>query len=172
MKNVRVIKGVLVSLAVLGFCLPQPVLAAAVNPAPEPAVTDVALGPGGVLLGQVVDQRGTALTKVPVALRDQANVIANTETDQQGYFAVRGLKSGVYQVVAAEGQGTFRVWAAEIAPPSAQQGALIVSGEDTVRGNLGCFGAFFTNPWVLVGLVATAVAVPVAITASQDPSSP
>ena len=171
MRSTSVVKWVLVSLAVLGFCLPQPVLAAIGNAESQPVVIDIALMDGGMLVGQVVDTQGAPQVKTPVSLQSQAKQIAVATTDENGYFAVRGLRDGVYEIVAAKGRGVYRLWTPGIAPPSAQRGALVVAGEDAVRGQ-SCLRSLFSNPWFIAGFVATAVAVPVAIANSQSPSSP
>ena len=173
MKGVGSITGVLVALAVCGLCLPQPLLAAGATAKRAPIVSDVALANGGVLIGQVVNPQGHSIAKVPVSLRDEQREIAKTETDKNGYFAVRGLRGGVYQIVAAEGQGTYRIWTPGSSPPSAQKGALVVAGSETVRGQLGGPLSFWlSNPWVVAGVVATAATVPVAIHNSDRPTSP
>ncbi len=197
MKAKRVVKGVLVSLAVVGFCLPQTALAAGASVGRAPIVVDVALTDGGVLYGQVVDPQGSALVKVPVLLRDRDRELARAVTDKNGYFAVRGLRGGVYQLATVGGQGMFRLWKPGSAPPASEQGALLIVQGDTVRGQCescgeptcgagcdSCGGArgepacgsrlavWLANPWVVAGIVATAVAVPVAIHNSGRPASP
>jgi len=167
MKTRRIVNGVMVSLAAIGFLLPQPLVAG--NPAPTSAVVDVALRDGGVLIGQVVDQQGAALGNVPVSLRYRDRDLAAAKTTKEGYFAFKGVRGGVYQLVSAQGHGVYRVWTPGTAPPAAQEGALVVSGNTVVRGqqNCGGFRAFITNPLVIAGIVATAVAVPVAIHNSE-----
>jgi len=166
MKTRRIVNGVMVSLAAIGFLLPQPLVAG--NPAPASAVVDVALRDGGVLIGQVVDEQGAALGNVPVSLRHEDRDLAAAKTTKEGYFAFKGVRGGVYQLVAAQGHGVYRVWSPGTAPPAAQEGALVVSGNTVVRGQEGGgFRAFITNPLVIAGIVATAIAVPVAIHNSQ-----
>ena len=168
-----VLRSILVSLAVVGFCLPQSVLAADTLPQQQPVVVDVALSSGGMLFGQVVDPQGVSLAQIPVSLLSQDREIAAVVTDQNGYFVASGLRDGVYQISTSAGQGTYRLWSPGMAPPSAEQGALIVYGEDTVRGQYGPIGHWLSNPWVIAGIVAVAVAVPVAISNSKkSPSSP
>ena len=175
MKPAQFFKGLAVCLAVVGFCLPQPLFAAA--PAGQsPIVTDVALSEGGVLLGQVVSPEGSGESNVAVSLRAGGKESGVSKTDRAGYFAFSGLRGGVYQVTAAKGVGAYRLWAPGTAPPSAQQGALVVAGKDLARGNWGGLGRlrfWLSNPWCVAAIVATAVAVPVAIhNADHGPASP
>jgi hypothetical protein len=122
-----------------------------------------------VLIGQVVNEQGAAQANVPVSLRYQDRDLAAAKTTKEGYFAFKGVRGGVYQLVAAKGHGVYRVWSPGTAPPAAQEGAMVVSDDTVVRGqeNCGGFRAFITNPLVIAGIVATAVAVPVAIHNSQ-----
>ena len=167
-----VIRGALASLAVLGLCVPQSAFAAAASVNRAPAVTDVVLMDGGVLVGQVVDPQGVALAKVPVSLRGRDREVARTATDRNGYFAVRGLHTGVYQLVGAKSHRAYRLWTPGNAPPMSQRGALLVAGEDTVRGQAGSLAFWLANPWVVAGVLATAVAVPVVVHNAERPSSP
>jgi len=180
MKASSVIKGFLVSLAVVGFCLPQAALAAngpsAKAPSTKaPQLIDVALSDGGLLLGQVVSAQGTAVKKAPVVLKHQGREIAKAQSNEQGYFAVRGLGGGIYQVKSAEGQGLYRLWAPGQAPPAAQKGVLVVAGRDLVRAQgpvLGHLGMALGSPLIIAGVVAASIAVPVAVHNSERPRSP
>jgi hypothetical protein len=106
-----------------------------------------------------------------VSLLDGAEKLAEARTDAGGNFAFRGLRGGVYQVTAAEGIGAYRLWTPGTAPPSAQAAALVVAGEDLIRGNLRCFGRNcgawcrfqLSNPLVLATLAATAITVPIVV---------
>lgn len=170
------------SFAAVGFCLPQSLLAAA---HPGPSTADVTLTAGGVLQGQVIDRQGAPLAMMPVALRDRDRQITGTATDEYGRFAVGSLRGGVYQIVAGGGYATYRLWSPGTAPPSAEQTALVVAGQDVVRGQWGggscrrcCPGwgvvtFWMSNPWIVAGIAATAIAIPVAINNSEDtPTSP
>lgn len=174
MKTRRTVRGVMVALAAIGFLFPQPLLAA--NPSPATPVVDVALREGGLLVGQVVDEQGVGLGNVPVSLRSQDRELAAGKTNPDGTFGFRGLRGGVYQIVADQGHGVYRVWTVGTAPPAAQEGALVVNGNPVVRGQECCrsgFAAFITNPLVIAGVVATAIAVPVAIhNSNRTPASP
>jgi hypothetical protein len=167
MKMGRLVRGAMIALATLGLCLPEVALAA-LSPTP-PAVVDIAMADGGVLHGQVVDLQGGSTTGIPVSVRAQNQEIVRTTTAKDGQFAVQGLRGGVYQVAAGEGQGVYRLWTANAAPPSAQKSAIVF----TQCGGSGCGGLkmLLANPIVIAGVVATAIAVPVAL-ANSNPSSP
>ena len=169
-------------LACLGMILPESALAAsgpdAVQPLPStvgtptPPVSDVALQDGGILAGQVLDRQGVPLAGAPVVLRQNDVEVASTATDANGQFHVSGLRGGLYQVAVGQEVRVYRLWAARTAPPSAQPAALLVSGNEVVRGQCcGCndscccgddcsLAGFFTNPWVVAAVVATAIAPP------------
>jgi hypothetical protein len=154
-------------------------VAFAAGPAPAPAVVDVALGQGGVLQGQVVSLQGSGQAGVPVFVKAQEHNVATTVTAADGTFSVQGLRGGVYQVAAAKGQGIYRAWSPGTAPPAAQNTAIIYTQNGKVDGNVvvytGQGGGFspkmlLTNPIVIAGVVATAVAVPVALANSHHAS--
>lgn len=171
MKGTRVIHHVAVCLAAVGFCFPQIALAAT-PPNQAPLVTDVRLHKGAVLLGQVVTGEYIPVAGAEVALSSGNQKLATGQTDKGGRFAFFGLRSGVYQVVTADGHGAYRVWTQGTAPPSARPTALIVTGAQTVRGQFGPITVrnLMANPWVIAGIVATAVAVPVAIHNANRPT--
>ena len=123
MRTGRLVRGVVISLAAFGICVPP--VAFAAEPSPTPVVTDVALKDGGVLHGQVVDLQGAGVAGVPVSVKTQNREIASATTATEGRFSVPGLKGGVYHVAAAEGHGVYRLWTAGTAPPSAQNGVIV-----------------------------------------------
>jgi len=171
--------------AVPEVCVSQHLVAAQPRPQSQLGPIDVALRDGGTLVGQVVDPQGLPLSRVPVLASDCRSQTTETATDDRGRFAVAGLRGGVYQIQAAEGRGLFRVWASQTAPPSAQQSALVVAGQDVLRGQWSdgpcdrvgqsCHYHPYPNfrPLLVGGVVAATVAVPLVVNASGDrPSSP
>lgn len=167
MRTGCLIRSVAASLAVLGLCLPQ--VAFAESAPATPAVVDVAMADGGVLHGQVVDLQKGGAANVPVTVRTQGNDVAKTTTQKDGRFTVQGLRGGVYQVAAGQGQGVYRLWTANAAPPSAQNNAVVYT--QNTNGKSGGLKTFLANPIVIAGIVATAIAVPVAL-ANSHSSSP
>ena len=166
-------------LAVLGSFLAGPAgcpVWAAEGAAGPPPATDVALGRGGLLLGRVVDSQGTPAPNVPVSLQTfQNQQVAAVTSDTAGHFAIQGVHGGVYQLITSQGPRIYRLWAPGTAPPSAQQGATLVMGGETVRGAPpgGGLKYWLTNPWVIGAAVATAIAVPIAVANShRTPASP
>jgi hypothetical protein len=137
----------------------------------------VALGPGGLLSGRVLDAHGGPAANVPVSLQTfQNQEVASVVSDAHGHFAIQGVHGGIYQLVTSQGPRVYRLWAPGTAPPSAQQGATLMINGDTIRGAApgGGFKAFITNPWVIGAAVATAIAVPIAVANSHhsSPASP
>jgi hypothetical protein len=174
-------------LACLGMLISGPVVQAATaegGPRRSPGgeaftVTDVALGSGGTLDGQVVDAQGKPLAGTEVAIRHLASEAARTVSDASGRFRVTGLRGGAYEIVAGPRSTVCRLWAAQTAPPSARPAALVVVGDEHVLGQ--CYPrtcnrlkCWLANPWVIAGIIATAVAIPVALHNCKDdkPHSP
>ena len=169
----RTRQGSMVALAVVGFCLPQSLLAAELEPGSMDVVNDVALFDGGVLVGQVVDSQGLPLSNVSVSVKQGVMVRAMATTNEKGVFHVRGLQGGVYQVIAPGGGGVYRLWTSGSAPPAAQQGMLLVNGGGAAGGRGAMFSrSMLRDPLIMGGLVATAIAVPIAVHYAGRPSSP
>jgi hypothetical protein len=184
MKRTAALRIGMLWLACLGMLIPAPLLQAAVaertpgqqvglfNPSeaiwnePHPngqAGTDVELRPGGVLVGQVVDSSGTPMAAVRVSLRLPDREVAAAVTDRVGSFSVSGLGGGTYEIVAGQARDVYRVWVPGTAPPQAQSAVLITPQGHKVRGQGGPIAFWLSNPWVVAGLVAAAVTVPVVI---------
>ncbi len=142
---------------------------------------DIALKRGGTLQGQVVDGAGVGIGGVLVELT-QCRQHWQTKTDAQGWFQVAGLRGGTYQFRAAGQTQLVRVWTPGTAPPRASRGMLVLPSTDIVRGQRVVSpntNQFFrvakqrlANPWIFGGVVATAVAIPVAIHNGNDSDPP
>ena len=161
--------------AILGVLVPQLAFAAdssVPQARPQEAMVDVALFDGGVLVGQVMDCQGAVLPGCDIALAQNGQVLAQGKADEAGRFAFSGLNGGVYQLATAQGSTIFRVWTKEAAPPAAQQAALVVNGDGVQRAQLnGAIVNLLSNPWVLAGLVTTAIVVPLVLDDDKSPTS-
>ncbi len=170
-----------------GMVAASQVTAIAVAPAPQ----DVKLHEGGVLTGQVLNAQGAAVANSPVSVRSAGKEVVRVQTDQAGKFSIAGLQGGVHEVVTVESQGVYRLWAPHTAPPAAQQGLLLVSNGDLVRGQscgsgVGCgsgcgtgcgggsgIGAWVANhPIITAGAIAAAIAIPLALDDDDAPATP
>jgi hypothetical protein len=114
--------------------------------------------------------RGTA-----VLVQVNGQTAAATTTDAHGVFAVNGLRGGVHQVVVGDSMQNCRLWATGTAPPQAVPHLRFIPGQgDIVRGQWGpppsynTMVSWATNPWVIGGVVATAIAVPVILNNVDD----
>jgi hypothetical protein len=166
-----------------------------------PLVADVALTDGGVLTGQVVTAQGAPVAEAPVVVSLQGREVIRVASNADGAFAAPGLKGGVYQVSTPDSSGVYRLWAPRTAPPAARQGVMIVSGSETVLGQFGpppgppmgppmgppvdpalgpppekgplgkAMGWIADHPFITAGVVATAIAVPLALEDDDDDAS-
>jgi len=158
--------------------IPVPVLHAASRdggPSPgaddrAPAVVDVALSAGGVLRGQITDAQGNPVVQATVSLRGPGGETAATVSDRSGFFQFAGLRGGTYRIVAGEASGLYRLWAPRTAPPSAQAAALVVAGNQQVLGQCAPVLRCLRNPWIIAGIVAAAIAIPIAIHNTHEKS--
>jgi hypothetical protein len=153
---------------------------------------DIALAKGGILIGQVVDTEGQTLEKAEVVLKSGGKEIARCQSDKQGKFQVSGLRGGSIEVATMGTTGNCRVWAPGTAPPVAQPGLLVVAEGDVVRGQHGggrrvpsrrygrgvqghgggLLAMMIDHPLVTAGAVGAAIAVPLAVSNDDSPSSP
>ncbi|MEX0820346.1 MAG: carboxypeptidase-like regulatory domain-containing protein [Pirellulaceae bacterium] len=160
MKLGQSLRTLVVTLACAGFLAGQTVQAA------SPIIRDVALQPGGVLNGQVLDEQAVAQGQAKIAVVHKGKPLTVTETDAAGRFVLAGLEPGVYELHLAQGGGAYRVWAPRTAPPAAEQGVLLVQDSRVVLNQGGGHFGWLANPWVLAGIVAAAIAIPLALSDS------
>lgn len=136
----KILKGTAFGLACLGMVIPQGAIAAeqqAQKTVKAPVVTNVALDAAGIFQGQLINAEGKALDGAKVVVRSNGKVVAQSMTDAKGAFKVANLKAGVYEVSAGQASAVYQVWPTKTAPPSANKQALLISGKQVVRGQLG-----------------------------------
>ncbi len=165
------------ALSCLGMLLSPTAMVAAPLAAPSPtAPSDVALGDGGILVGQVVDAQGVAVAMARVTLADHKQEIAQVRADQEGKFSVPGLRGGIYRISSRGQYAMYRLWAPHTAPPVAQQGVVLVVG-DVIRGQYGNSSGPFASmaqwaadhPLLTAVAIGAAIAIPIAL--DDDPPS-
>lgn len=171
MKQIHKIGWMLTLLAAVGLCLPATALATSQA---KTGPKDVKLTQAGDLIGQVVDAQGQVIAGKSVVIQHKNHLVAAPTTDKNGYFAVKAVQPGVYRIASMKGVADYRVWTQETAPPKAAAGALLVEGKEIIRGQMNGMALrnLLANPFVVAGIVATAVAVPVAIHNSKSKRTP
>ena len=176
MVELKSLKFAVAALSCLGMLLSPTAMAAA----PVAAPSDVALGDGGVLVGQIVDAQGAAVAMATVTLADHQQEIARVRSDEEGKFSVQSLRGGVYRISSRGQDAMYRLWAPNTAPPAAQQGVTLVVGDDVVRGQYGNspgpFGSMAQwvadHPLITASAIAAAIAIPIALDDDDPPSTP
>lgn len=144
------------------------------------ATVDVSLTSQGLLSGQVLNGAGRPMADAKVLLHDGHGTPVVARTNERGAFAYRDLPSGVYYLQSGDHLCVARVWSAEAAPPKSQRSVLLIGQTDILRAQMNApprvNGAvqpskrILTNPLAVAGIVATAVAIPVAIHNSDSSS--
>ncbi len=99
-------------------------------------ISDVALQDGNVLVGQYLQPSGKPIADSKVALTQNGKVVQLVETNKDGQFSVRA-KAGVYEIQTDRSLAAYRLWAPNTAPPTAKKGAVLVAGQEVVRGQFG-----------------------------------
>ncbi len=165
MKSMNLVKGAAVALATLGLMLPAPQVQAASSQPMKVRVVDASVldigMQDGVFAGRVVDHTGTVAKNAEVVVRQGSKEVARATTDESGRFAVEGLRGGVYEVASGKTVGNYRVWDAEMAPPSANEQALLVLGENGTRGQFGALGGggILLTAAVIAGLIISIISL-------------
>ena len=139
--------------------------------AAPPASRDLVLSSQGELRGQVYSNSGQPKASTVALVRHGAPKGTKptlVETDDAGKFSVANVTPGVYDLICEGHGGTVRVWDNKLAPPKAHDAAMIVVGK-VERGQFPWGGGFWSNPLWLTGLVAAAIAIPLAL--SDDSGS-
>ena len=120
----------------------------------------------GTVTGEAVDAGGRATPGQRVELVQSGQVVQTTVTGSNGHFMFTNVAAGDYIVrVLVNGQPAgVRV---SLASGAAVANALIVTPSAAApSAGGGGGGGLFTNPWIFAALIATAIAVPVAIIAT------
>jgi hypothetical protein len=151
-----------------------------VNCRAQSPVRDVALGQSGSLVGAVTDDQGVPQSHRLVTLLRNHRRVAVTKTNGSGVYRLEHMAGGVYVVVVDNHANVFRAWAPGTAPPAAmnQLNLALASGDPApiVRGQyewgdtMALYDLMERNPLLTAGVIATLIAVPVAVIAHNQDS--
>ena len=102
----------------------------------RPLFTDIALAPGNVLIGKLVNGNGAAKTHQELVIVDMRTKqeISRLVTAEDGTFSAQLPRGGIYALTADNGTTIVRAWTPEAAPPSATSAILIVCAPERIRG--------------------------------------
>lgn len=158
----------LVAVALLNLVFPLNVWPANPLPGPLRVSSDIALTQKRVLIGKLVDSIGAPVNSLNVSIHSQGKLIADTTTDEQGFFSMVASHGGVYELRAGDQVQIVRLWHHDAAPPHAESTLQLTVNTATVRGqrpieSLACF-----KPWFLGALLAAAIAIPLAVDNSDS----
>ena len=125
-------------LALAVTALGQPAYLMAADPISKIDVVDVALQGKNELHGRIINAEGRAVSGSIVVLTDSENVpLVRTVSDEDGRFAFSQVPTGIAVLYTEKSQTPLRTWAANTAPPVAQQEVVLNENGPTVRGQLG-----------------------------------
>ena len=132
------------------------------------ASLDVELSAEGVLAGELRDRQGRVQPLQDVWLWQKTRRVGRTRSDQRGRFQFRGVRGGVYRVVTGDVAVWCRCWPKATSPPAARAGLLLVTSDISTRGQQPLKEVFVANPFVMGGIIAAAIAIPIAVHNSGD----
>ena len=139
-----------------------------------PVVKDVALGPDGLLRGQIMHAAvGNGENPVEIILYQNQQPIAQVACDAKGRFCSGPIPTGTYAIVVSSHLGTepsmiVRIWAHGTAPPSAVESIVLSRDAHPIyRGQLdwpSLRSTLFRNRWATAVAIGAAIAIPIAVT--------
>ena len=98
--------------------------------------SDYLLGQEGVLAGSVFNRSGLPVSGLPVQILHDDQVVATAVSDENGEFAVHGLRNGQHSVRLGASRQPVRFWSKSAAPPATQARMALVIDEEIVRGQI------------------------------------
>ncbi len=138
----------------------------------ESALTAIALGPGGTLQGQLLNEVGEPDAGKTVRLLNGNIEVASATTDQFGQFKIVAVRGGPHQLMSGQHSRFLRTWTQEAAPPTAKT-HVVFSTAPVVRGQFGGKigpslpsihpGRYLNRPATLGGIIAAGIIVPTAM---------
>ena len=125
-------------------------------------ISDVAMDEHQIVRGQILDVVNKPVPNAEIEAFLGAKRVARMTSDARGEFRWKCSSGGTYHLLTNGQVTTVRIWTAAAAPPQSTNQILLVHGQ-VVRGQSGTFPYTQVNPWVVAGVVAVAVAIPVVL---------
>lgn len=124
----------------------------------------------GVLTGVIVNSAAKPVSGLNLQLIHGDTVIARATSDENGQFAIRGLRNGGHVLQVGAVQHPVRFWGTQQAPPSATAKMAIVVDEPVVRGQ----ESSLNNALIPIAIIGGALAVTLGTTLSAEdkPAAP
>jgi Carboxypeptidase regulatory-like domain len=113
-------------LAAIPLIIALATLAAQAQTASRPETIDVALSASGEFVSQCQDVTGQGVAGANIRILNQGREIATATSGADGWFRFEGLQPGSYQLSANHWSNPIRVWAADAAPPVAQDPIVLI----------------------------------------------
>ncbi len=137
--------------------------------------SDVVLHNGGVLQGTVMNTEGQPVAGAKVNVLHKEASVASTVSNEEGKFAVKGLRNGAHIIEVGKKLQPVRLWGTNTAPPAAIENVAIVVDEEAVRGQMfggggGLLGSSLGG-FALIG-AATAITLGTTLDNNAKPASP
>jgi len=136
-------------------------------------VVDIALQGDGVLVGQSLSANGMPRLAASITLVQDSKLVAETRANPDGEFSIAGLRGGVYELRTDKTSRMVRLWSPRSAPPSAVDAAILIDGDEVIRGQFGGPPSpFAIQPadvlfWSIVG---AGVGIPIAVAENKKAS--
>lgn len=167
-------RAVTVSLACCGLLLPpgataqenvvsSTISSSVVSPPRLGRVVDIQLDKRQALVGDIVTANGSPVAKIPVQLWYRNQLRETVESDERGVFRFQDLRGGTYQFAVGNEVHVLRCWAAGSAPPHASETFRLTVSEEIVRGQGLPATCGVVNPWLIAGVAAAAIIIPIAL---------
>ena len=124
---------------------------------------DIVLLPGNVIVGQVLDADGTPQPEAEVTVSVGRYEVVRVITDHMGEFAAEVPRGGVYLIASGSSTSIVRAWTATAAPPNALYRITLAPQTTVIRAQGPGGGIDPLLGLLLVGGIAAAIAIPVAL---------
>lgn len=180
MNKMKIFRTVLATVAVVGMTVPQVGLAARAIEHQIPVdqqIENVRMSGVDTLRGAIVDPAGKPVVGATVVVGQAGKVVAEATTNADGEFEIGSLHSGVYQIASHAKSQNVRLWhKTDAAPVGTKNGVVHVMPENIARGN-GKFNGngpllnALSNPYLIAGGIAAAIAIGVAVSQDDDDAS-